>query len=95
MYGEEAQLIYRRGDSADFITSANGVRQGCILGSLLYSLSVQNFYTRALEGRGSAVNGVAIIDDFYLFGQAQQSLEAYDEYTRQLVGSGSNCIAII
>ena len=76
-------LLYRLASGVfETLSSSNGVRQGCVLASLLYSLSMQRKYTAAILSR--PVRAVAIIDDYYIFGSAKHALDAFDAYRTSL-----------
>ena len=59
------------------ITSANGTRQGCKIGSHLFALGVRAFYEQALQ-QCPDVTGVAICDDLTLVGPAASVFRVYD-----------------
>ena len=83
LYGVPSQLLFRLSSGAfHSITSSNGVRQGCTLGSLLYALSVQRHYVASVSGL--PVRAFAIIDDFNIFGPVVSALQAYDNYAMAL-----------
>ena len=79
LYGKASLLLFRLADgSFSRIVSAQGVRQGCVLGSFLFSLSMQPLYRFATDA--APVVSTAIIDDFHIFGDAFSALAAYDAY---------------
>ena len=83
LYGVPSLLLYRMASGAfEVLASSNGVRQGCVLASLLYCLSMQRTYTASVASR--PVRAASITDDFYLFGATQQALAAFDSYEAKL-----------
>ena len=79
LYGVPSKLLFRLSSGAfHSITSSNGVRQGCTLGSLLYALSVQRHYVASVSGL--PVRASAIIDDFNIFGLVSSRLMTTTRY---------------
>ena len=88
LYGSPSVLLFRLADgSFRRILSAQGVRQGCILASFLFSLSMKPYYSRAVSSR--PVRSVAIVDDFHIFGATAHALASYDAYAADLDQSSS------
>ena len=67
--------------SAEF-ASSEGVRQGDPLGSLLFSLSMRNTYSNAINNLDC--NAVAVMDDIYFFGLPDPTLTAFDRFITSL-----------
>ena len=63
--------------AAEYLSS-EGVKQGDVLGSLLFSLSMRQSYSSCVEG--SDCHGVAVIDDFYIIGPPQQAYPCFDRF---------------
>jgi len=63
--------------AAEYLSS-EGVKQGDVLGSLLFSLSMRQSYSSCVEG--SDCHGVAVIDDFYIIGLPQQAYPCFDRF---------------
>ena len=70
-------LLSQAGDLVGVLSSAEGVRQGDVLSSFLFSFSVLPLYSAALSA-APGVCGVAIMDDFELVGPADRVLAAFD-----------------
>src|SRR6185437_4601033 len=62
--------------------SCEGVRQGDVLGSLLFSLSMRPSYSACIEG--SDCHAVAVIDDFYILGPPGQAYTCFDHFRGDL-----------
>ena len=71
--------------SAEF-ASSEGVRQGDPLGSLLFSLSMRNTYSNAINNLDC--NAVAVMDDIYIFGLPDPTLTAFDRFITSLPAGG-------
>ena len=72
-YGQPSSLlVVDRGQFVGEISSANGVKQGDCMGSLLFSLALHPLYQQSI--RGLDVRAVAIIDDFKLWDLTRMSL---------------------
>ena len=76
------------GQIRECIPSANGVRQGCGLGALLFALSTKEVFEKTV-GDVSSVHGVAIMDDFYILGKAADILKAYKRFATLCSEDGS------
>jgi hypothetical protein len=73
-------VFNRDGSLIRSFLSQQGVRQGDPLASLAFSLSVQSFYEAAVDVQPGRVLGVAVADDFYLVGNADDALQAYSHF---------------
>ena len=71
-----------------YLESSNGVRQGCGLGALLFALSVKGIYEETLA-EVPGVKAVAIMDDLFLMGRAEDVLLAYEKFTSLCERDGS------
>ena len=60
----------------DFILSAEGVRQGCDIWSLLFVLSMNEIFAK-FQDSVSGVHTVAIIDDFYILGTPAKVIQVF------------------
>jgi hypothetical protein len=80
-------FIFDQGKFCGSLQSAQGVKQGDGLGSLLFSLSVHKFYQQCSRDC-SAVHTVAIADDLHISGPAPQVLRAFDNLINDIKGSG-------
>lgn len=79
-YSHPSQLIViDKGKVFATILSSNGVRQGCQLASLGYSVGVQRLYEQCLDGLPD-VTATAIIDDLDLVGPPDQVLTALSRF---------------
>lgn len=87
-YSETSDLLFRNThDQFVVLHSEQGLRQGDVLATLLYSLSVQQFYTHSLA-LDSTLTGVAVIDDLHIGGSSLAVLTAVDRYSESLQDSG-------
>lgn len=82
------------GKHVDTITSEEGVKQGDCLGSLLFSLSMQRFYT-ACSKRLENVRCVVVADDLNIVGHAENIVghaesvfKAFTNFEKSLRNSG-------
>ena len=66
-----------QGIISDPILSAEGVKQGDVLSSFLFSLSVHPGYCNSVNGL-SQVTAVAAVDDFNLVGPIDEVFQAFD-----------------
>ena len=81
-------LLFEHGRYCESILSAEGVKQGDCLGSLLFAVSMQPLYRRCTLGAGD-VKCVAVADDLNLVGQASAVFKAFDKFEKDLSeGSG-------
>lgn len=88
-----ALLLHNDGNLFDSIDSTEGCRQGCVMGSLLFSLSMQQAYMR-LQHMVSHISGLdpcerearvfAFIDDLTLSGHPLTVLKALQTYNQEL-----------
>lgn len=78
--GNATSLVYLVGDTPHRIPSAEGSRQGCLLGTLLFCLSVQREFKAAVQNLD--VTARAICDDFNAVGPYSVCLETYDRLLR-------------
>jgi hypothetical protein len=75
LYSQPSLLFLNDGDKlVDTILSQEGVRQGDVLGPLLFCIGIHRLYVDCL--RESGAQGVAIADDFTLVGLPDQVLVA-------------------
>ena len=65
-----------RGKLAADYQSCEGVRQGDVLGSLLFSLSMSPSYAACIQG--TDCHAVAVVDDFYILGPPDQAYGCFD-----------------
>src|SRR3569623_1630505 len=79
-------LVLDHGTYCDTILSAEGVKQGDCLGSLLFALSMQSMYRKCITGCGN-VRCSGCRDDLNLVGQAPAVFRAFDKFEKEL-GSG-------
>jgi len=80
-------LVFDHGKYCDTILSAEGVKQGDCLGSLLFAISMHSMYQKCTVGCGN-VRCVAIADDLNLVGQAPAVFKAFDRFEKKLQGTG-------
>ena len=81
-------LLFDHGRYCETILSAEGVKQGDCLGSLLFAVSMQPLYRRCILGSGD-VRCIAVADDLNLVGQASAVFKAFDRFEKDLSeGSG-------
>ena len=71
----------------DSLLSQEGVRQGDVLGSALFALSMTPVYGRGVPNHPEVVR-TAILDDLYLVGPPQQTLDAFDILEAEIQDSG-------
>ena len=76
------------GVASEYILSANGVRQGCGLGALLFALSMKEIYDR-VQANSPSVRVVAIMDDLFLLGKPEDCVKAYTFFTELCERNGS------
>ena len=82
-YGSDSPLLLMAGGRlAAGFQSCEGVRQGDVLGSLLFSLSMCPSYSACIEG--SDCHAVAVIDDFYILGPPGQAYTCFDHFRGDL-----------
>jgi hypothetical protein len=62
--------------------SSEGVRQGDVLASLLFALSMRDAYSSSIKDLDC--QAVAVMDDFYLLGPPSQVLAAFDRFSSGL-----------
>ena len=75
------------GKHVDTVTSAEGVKQGDTLGSLLFCLSMHRLYRGCTDGV-PGVKCVAVADDLNLFGNAEGVFRAFGKFDRSLHNTG-------
>jgi len=81
-YGKPSSLLIRhQGHIMGSINSAQGVKQGCVLGSLGFALVMQPVYEACLRDL-PAVSASAIMDDFTITGPPEDIFEVYDRFVR-------------
>ena len=78
-------LLFDHGRYCETILSAEGVKQGDCLGSLLFAVSMQPIYRRCILGSGN-VRCIAVADDLNLVGQASAVFKAFDKFGKDLSG---------
>lgn len=82
-YGSDsALLLMNHGRVAAELSSCEGVRQGDVLGSLLFCLSMRHCYSNCIVGVDC--HAVADIDDFYLLGPPDDVFTAFDRFSGAL-----------
>jgi len=82
-----SMLVFEHGQYRTTIMSCQGVKQGDCLGSLLFSLSVHHLYQRCVRNLKN-VRAIAIADDLNLIGSADDVMTAFDNFDRDLAGTG-------
>ena len=70
-------LVSRGGVPFGGILSAEGVKQGDVLASLLFALSVHSYYSQCIDGLPN-LRAVAVVDDFYLVGAPDTVFTVFD-----------------
>ena len=80
-------FLFERGVLLSTLRSANGVKQGDGLGSLLFSLSVHKFYKRCTRECPDTL-AIAVADDLSLVGPANSVFHVFDTLTNDIKGSG-------
>ena len=80
-------LVFNNGDICASISSEQGVKQGDGLGSLLFSLSVQDLYTKVTRNAQN-VKCVAVADDLNLVGPVRDVLRVFDDLAKDISGTG-------
>jgi len=70
-------LASYNGFISDPILSAEGVKQGDVLSTFLFSYSVQQYYSNSIQGL-SDVTASAVVDDINYAGSAPRVLSAFD-----------------
>ena len=79
-YSEPSLLIIRENNQVKHVLlSRNGVRQGCVLGSLGYALTLQPAYEESTHGLRE-VTTKAIMDDITWTGPPNEVFAAYERY---------------
>ena len=73
-------LVFNNGDVCASISSEQGVKQGDGLGSLLFSLSMQDLYTQVTRNV-QHVRCVAVADDLNLVGPVKEVSRVFDDLT--------------
>ena len=68
-------FLFVNGDLLSTLLSSEGLRQGDVLGSLLFCIAVRQFYIDAV--RKSGAQGVAICDDLTIVGPPEQVVLAF------------------
>ena len=69
------------------LPSAQRVKQGDTLGSLLFALSMQGLYRRCAQNLPN-VRCIAVADDLNIIGSADGVFKAFGRFERSLVGTG-------
>ena len=70
------------------LASRNGARQGCVLGSILYALSMKEIFTEVAR-TSPDVHALAIADDFTIIGPPSDALRAYRKFVELCDADGS------
>ena len=80
IYGRPSSLVVRdrKGRVVSTIDSEQGVRQGCVLGSLLFAVATMPMLTD-LKADFPDVEVIAYLDDVILVGQHDRCLAALDQ----------------
>ena len=81
-------LKNKKGEIVTCIPSANGVRQGCGLGALLFALSTKRIFEQT-EIENKKVFSIAIMDDYYILGPPKEVLKAYRSFADRCQKDGS------
>ena len=81
-------LKNKKGEIVTCIPSANGVRQGCGLGALLFALSTKKIFEQT-EIENKKVFSIAIMDDYYILGPPKEVLKAYRSFADRCQKDGS------
>jgi hypothetical protein len=68
------------------VVSSEGVKQGDVLASLLFALSMKNIYAESIEGLDC--HSVAVMDDLYLVGPSGPTFSAFDRFASRLPEAG-------
>lgn len=79
--------MFDKGHFRGSLLSQEGVRQGDCLGTLLFSLSMQRIYQEYIANI-AGVKGVAIADDFNIFGPPQAVFKAFENLSRLSLNTG-------
>ena len=93
-YAEQGDLVVRgEGDEHPVLSSSEGVRQGDVLGPLLFCLALRPAVARALEQfhlllPGKQVSVYAYMDDITIVGDASAGYEFFSLLERELEGIG-------
>ena len=84
--------VWSRGKCVHVQASANGVRQGDPLASMLFALSMQSIYQQALVAAGGQhpVTGVAILDDFTIVGKPEDTIKVMNAFFNGCKAAGLN-----
>ena len=64
------------------LLSSEGVKQGDVLASLLFALSMKCLYSDCIKDLDS--HAAAVMDDFYLFGPPGPTFTAFDRFSSSL-----------
>ena len=81
-------LVFEKGKYKTTIKSAQGVKQGDVLGSFLYALSIHPAYQQCTPPGDDKVRKVAIMDDLSLVGAYKPVFEAFDRLKPVLLIQG-------
>jgi len=80
-------FLFVNGNLLSTLLSSEGLRQGDVLGSMLFCIAVRQFYIDAV--RNSGAQGVAICDDLTLVGPPEEVVSAFKfivEHSKALTG---------
>ena len=68
------------------LSSSEGVKQGDVLASLLFALSMKEHYAESIQGL--ECHSVAVMDDVYFFGPPIPTFNAFDRFNSRLPKAG-------
>ena len=82
-YGSSSPLLMMDHGKVIFeLLSSEGVKQGDVLASLLFALSMKDLYSDCIKNLDC--HAAAVMDDFYLFGPAAPTFNAFDRFSSSL-----------
>ena len=82
-YSKSSDLLTLNNGKVVFtLHSEEGVKQGDMLGSLLFALSMKKIYTNSIQDLDT--HAIAVMDDFYIFGSSAPSFTAFDRFALNL-----------
>jgi hypothetical protein len=83
-YSKHSQLLTMQNGKVVFtMDSQEGVKQGDILASLLFALSMRTIYSDSIKDLDT--HAVAVMDDIYFFGRATPTFTAFDRFSSTLI----------
>jgi hypothetical protein len=90
-YGSSSPLLVMdHGRVISELISGEGVKQGDILASFLFALSMKQLYSNSIDGLGC--HAVAVMDDFYIFGPSSDTILAFDRFDSSLANENTGLI---